>query len=102
MKILPLGANLFHADGRHHEANSCFSEVCQMHLKIVGDTWRWELTPLLCTNQWELVAVVRVVFFNWIKEDAQGEGRAFSISFHYSCNNFSAPTFLLYFIFPFC
>lgn len=87
-------------DGRHHEGNSCFSEVCQLHLKIVGDTWR-ELTPLLCMSQWELVAVVRVVFLNGGKEDAEGEGRAVIISFHYPCNKFSAPTFPLYFIFPF-
>lgn len=90
------------ADGRHHEANSRFSEVYQMHVKIVGDTWGGELTPLLCVNQLELVAVVRVVFLTEEKKDAWGEGRAFIIFFHYSCNNFSAPTFLLYFIFPFC
>jgi hypothetical protein len=52
-------------------------------------------------SQWELVAVVRVVFLNGGKEDAEGEGRAVIISFHYPCNKFSAPTFPLYFIFPF-
>jgi hypothetical protein len=52
------------------ETNSCFSEVCQMHLKIVGDTRRGELTPLLCMNQWELVAVVRVGFLTGEKKDA--------------------------------
>jgi len=35
-----------------------------MHLNIVGDTWRGELNPVLCVNQWEMVAVVRVGFFH--------------------------------------
>jgi hypothetical protein len=65
-------------------------------------TWRGELNPVLCMNQWELVAAVWVVFLTGGKRDAQGEGRAGIIFFHYSCNNFSALIFLLYFIFPFC
>jgi len=36
MKIRPVGAELFHADGRtegHDEANSLFSQFCEIGLK---------------------------------------------------------------------
>jgi len=34
MKIRPVGAELFLADGRHIEVNSRFSQICESAIKI--------------------------------------------------------------------
>jgi len=41
MKILPVGSELFHADGRtdRHEANSHFSQICESAYKSRKKTW---------------------------------------------------------------
>jgi hypothetical protein len=34
MKIRPVGAELFHVDGRHVEVNSRFWQICESSFKI--------------------------------------------------------------------
>jgi len=47
MKILPVGAELFHAEGwtdRYNEANSRFSQFCEAPTRIHNSRWPVNLT----------------------------------------------------------
>jgi len=73
MKISPVGADLFHADGRtdrHDEANSRFSKFC----KIAND----ELISLLFFT---MTAHLRSLF--WTQYEIRGQNAVYCVSIWY-------------------
>jgi hypothetical protein len=85
---------------RHYETDSFinFANTCKNGTwYMVKRTW-----PHFMHEPVGIGGCNRGCFVTEEKENAQGEGRALIIVFCYCFNHFSAPTFLLYIIFPLC